>query len=64
MKRVGASGSGAFLFIWDLLTAVLQDELEKVHNLAARLVTESGSMTAILDQLKHESSTVYCSTRV
>ena len=46
--------------VWDPHTDKLQDELEKVHNRAARLVTrnyvdETGSMTGILGQLKWES---------
>ena len=45
--------------VWDPHTGKLQDELEKVQNLAARFVTrnyvyESGSMNGILGQLKWE----------
>ena len=46
--------------VWDPHTHGLQEELEKVQNRAARLVTgnyvfETGSMTGILGQLKWES---------
>ena len=46
--------------VWDPHTDKLQEELEKVHNRAARFVTrnyvdETGSMTGILGQLKWES---------
>ena len=46
--------------VWDPYTQCLQDELEKVQNRAARLVTrnhtlEEGSMTGIIEQLKWES---------
>ena len=46
--------------VWDPHTKCLQEELEKVHNRAARFVTrnytfEEGSMTGILEQLKWES---------
>ena len=46
--------------VWDPHTDKLQEELEKVQNLAARFVTrnyvyETGSMTRILGQLKWES---------
>ena len=46
--------------VWDPHTKGLQEEVEKVHNRAARFVTrsfscEEGSMTAILEQLKWES---------
>ena len=46
--------------VWDPHTGKLQEELEKVQNLAARFVTrnyvyETGSMTGILGQLKWES---------
>ena len=46
--------------VWDPQSIPLQDELEKVHKRAARLVTgnytyETGSMTGILEQLKWES---------
>ena len=46
--------------VWDPHTKCLQEELEKVHNRAARFVTrnyifEEGSMTGILEQLKRES---------
>ena len=45
--------------VWDPHTGKLQEELEKVQNRAARFVTrnyvyETGSMTAILGQLKWE----------
>ena len=46
--------------VWDSHPEKLQEELEKVQNLAARFVTrnyvyEAGSMTGILGQLKWES---------
>ena len=46
--------------VWDPHTDMLQEELEKVQNRAARFVTrkyvyETGSMTDILGQLKWES---------
>ena len=46
--------------VWDPHTDMLQEELEKVQNRAARFVTgnyvyETGSMTGILGQLKWES---------
>ena len=46
--------------VWDPHTSMLQEELEKVQNRAARFVTrnyvyETGSMTGILGQLKWES---------
>ena len=46
--------------VWDPHTHGLQEELEKVQNRAARFVTgnyvsETGSMTGILGQLKWES---------
>ena len=46
--------------VWDPHTKCPQEELEKVHNRAARFVTrnytfEEGSMTGILEQLKWES---------
>ena len=46
--------------VWDPYTQGLQDELEKVQNRAARVVTrnytrEEGSMIGILEQLKWES---------
>ena len=46
--------------VWDPHTDMLQEELEKVQNRAARFETrnyvyETGSMTGILGQLKWES---------
>ena len=46
--------------VWDPSGVDLQDELEKVQNRAARIVTgnynfETGSMTGILEHLKWES---------
>ena len=46
--------------VWDPYTDKLKEELERVHNCAARFVTrnyvyETGSMTGILGQLKWES---------
>ena len=46
--------------VWDPSGVGLQDELEKVQNRAARIVTgnynfETGSMTGILEHLKWES---------
>ena len=46
--------------VWDPNTDKLQEELEKVQNLAARFATrnyvyETGSMTGILGQLEWES---------
>ena len=46
--------------VWDPHTKCLQEELQKVQNLAARFVTrnytfEEGSMIGILEQLKWES---------
>ena len=43
--------------VWDPLSILLQEELEKVQKRAARFVTgndiyETGSMTGILEQLK------------
>ena len=62
--------------VWDPYIQGLQDELEKVQNRAARLVTrnytrEDGSMTGILEQLKWDSfkkrrkiNRLYCYTKV
>ena len=57
---LGASYPGVWNSVWDPYTDKLQEELEKVHNRAARFVTrnyvyETGSMTGILGQLKWES---------
>ena len=46
--------------VWDPYTQGLQDELEKVQNRAARVVTrnynrDEGCMTGIIEQLKRES---------
>ena len=46
--------------VWDPQDVVLQQEIEKVQNRAARFVTsnycfETGSMTGILEKLKSES---------